>query len=189
MCHSSATRSEQALGVRFNIPHLWAYFLLGQILPGSFAQNLFFTAILLSPKPSVSAVSQTLAKRDQALLVILFYTTLMEAPKAVQTPLQMPTLLATRALLVSPYFILRSVKSVERQAHSQRWYGTFKYSACLVISGLILFLPIQTWRVQSHVSIIQAICDSRAVSALAYDYVLGVGSFVLSLHQVGDIMA
>lgn len=34
-------------GRRLGIPHLWAYALIAQILPVSFAMNLFFVAVLV----------------------------------------------------------------------------------------------------------------------------------------------
>lgn len=38
-------------GRRRNIPHLWAYMLLAQLVSFSFAQNLFFVTLLLTPVP------------------------------------------------------------------------------------------------------------------------------------------
>ena len=38
-------------GRRRNIPLLWSYQLLGQLVSLSFAQNLFFVALLLTPAP------------------------------------------------------------------------------------------------------------------------------------------
>lgn len=38
-------------GRRRNIPLLWCYQLLGQLVSLSFAQNLFFIALLLTPAP------------------------------------------------------------------------------------------------------------------------------------------
>jgi hypothetical protein len=38
-------------GRRRNIPLLWAYALLGQLVSLAFAQNLFFVALLLTPSP------------------------------------------------------------------------------------------------------------------------------------------
>ncbi|KAI9817508.1 MAG: hypothetical protein M1827_001118 [Pycnora praestabilis] len=38
-------------GRRRNIPHLWAYMLLSQMVGVSFAQNVFFVTILLTPSP------------------------------------------------------------------------------------------------------------------------------------------
>src|SRR5271154_6259259 len=39
------------VGRRQNIRHLWAFLLLGQIVAISFAMNLFFLAVLLTPVP------------------------------------------------------------------------------------------------------------------------------------------
>lgn len=38
-------------GRRRNIPLLWCYQLLGQLVSLSFAENLFFAALLLTPSP------------------------------------------------------------------------------------------------------------------------------------------
>lgn len=38
-------------GRRRKIPHLWAYMALAQLVNLSFAQNLFYVALLLAPAP------------------------------------------------------------------------------------------------------------------------------------------
>lgn len=38
-------------GQRRNIPNLWAFMALGQLISLSYAQNLFFIAVLLTPMP------------------------------------------------------------------------------------------------------------------------------------------
>lgn len=43
-------------GRRRNIPFLWAYQLLAQLVNLSFAQNLFYLALLLTPSPLNSTV-------------------------------------------------------------------------------------------------------------------------------------
>jgi len=42
-------------GHRRKIPHLWAYALLPHLVSLSFAQNLFYVALLLTPSPIVTA--------------------------------------------------------------------------------------------------------------------------------------
>lgn len=46
-------------GRRYEIRHMWAYMLLGQIVAISFAMNLFFLAVVVSTPPSLSTTTDT----------------------------------------------------------------------------------------------------------------------------------
>ncbi|KDQ17486.1 hypothetical protein BOTBODRAFT_185652 [Botryobasidium botryosum FD-172 SS1] len=90
-------------GRRWDIPHTWAYMLLGQVVAISVASSLFFLALSLSPAPSttsrkgVTRVSLTLY-----LPLLLSFATIFATPYTVGTPNFLPNLLAMHALLVIP---------------------------------------------------------------------------------------
>lgn len=62
-------------GRRRNISNLWAFILLGQLVNVSFAQNLWFVAILLTPLPlpeNVDVLTDTRAFDSVHKLVLIF---------------------------------------------------------------------------------------------------------------------
>lgn len=62
-------------GRRRNISNLWAFILLGQLVNVSFAQNLWFVAILLTPLPlpeNVDVLMDTRAFDSVHKLVLIF---------------------------------------------------------------------------------------------------------------------
>jgi hypothetical protein len=67
-----------AEGVHRSVPRLWAYFALSQILPISFAQNLFYVA-LLKLSPADSNIEVTLPRKITAGVVLGYGASLVLA--------------------------------------------------------------------------------------------------------------
>ncbi|KAG7006849.1 hypothetical protein G7Y79_00012g031850 [Physcia stellaris] len=112
-------------GRRRRVPHLWAYFALGQILPISFAQNLFTIALFLatasaplnasktaieslSEQPQSPHESQKLNQEEtilQKIFFTIFYSLLLVIPVWKNTSLFIPSILIIRLLLLAPLLI------------------------------------------------------------------------------------
>lgn len=99
-------------GRRCNVPNVWMYMLLGQIVAISFAQNLFFVTILVS-SPSVTSTTK-LTWMPPALLelapVVISGFSSAATPFVANTPYFMPVLAVTHILvfvpgLLSPRFL------------------------------------------------------------------------------------
>ncbi|KAI9150616.1 Peptidase [Paramyrothecium foliicola] len=174
-------------GVRYQVPHLWAYLLLGQVLPVSFAQNLFCTAVLLRPLVMTKGTLRPPPLIQQLFVLMTFFGALLLAPSVVHTPYDAPTLLATRALLTAPYFMLKPVKPGEKPLSPRSADSSLRYAAYLTIIGFIGCVALQSWRVRSILSAMKSINDSHAVSALAYGYLIGAGSLVFFLKELQTV--
>lgn len=191
---SSLTQVCTCVGVRFDIPHRWSYFVLGQILPTSFAQNMFCTAISLSPMPRTRRSVPSPSRVQQALVVTLLYAALLIAPLSARTSFEIPMLLATRVLLATPYLLLAtstgSGKKEDKigQQQQQGWYNPLDLSLYLILLGCTGFIPFQTWKAGDFASAVRSLNDSRAVSALGYDYLIGAASFGLFMNEARDLL-
>ena len=197
----ASTDSTRHPGSRNNIPHLWTYFLLDQILPISFTQNLFMLAVLLKDEAQVKRRKVEPAKVSlQILLVLAYFTILSMAPSSVGRPRLFVVLLSTRALLFAPFVVLQpqlskrmppssprqgaASKSTSSQTsaasyirqHEARWALalTVGYAMMQLIVGLTM-IP------SSIKSILFTLHDNPAVSALGYDFLIGMFSLSVSV--------
>src|SRR4051812_13142219 len=93
-------------GTKRDIPRLWAYFLLDQILPVSFTLNLFCLALLLTPPPKTEKKLYATTPLLQILTLLAYFYCLSQASALLDTPWFLPNLLAIRALLFAPYLVL-----------------------------------------------------------------------------------
>ncbi|OCT53539.1 hypothetical protein CLCR_10447 [Cladophialophora carrionii] len=179
-------------GFHNSIPHLWAYFLLDQILPVSFTQNMFLLATHLQDdkKHAEMRALDPPSAVMQVLLVCTYFAVLATAPITVGSDWFIWVLLATRALLFAPFLVLRPRiarpgASIQHQyvsssanhipRHQAKW-------ALAVISGYmalqlaqgILALP------SSITAVLPVLHDNPAVSTLGYDLLIGISSLSIS---------
>jgi hypothetical protein len=169
-------------GVRYEVPHLLAYFLLDQILPVSFTQNLFLLAVELKNQRRDFSVKIVEPRSEwrKWLLISMFFGALSIAPRVAATSSILVVLLATRFILFAPYWISRpEVKAGDMGD------GNALASAVSFLS-LPIFGPVLAWAVYlmfwcGYVlrDIWLALDDSPAVSALGYDFFLGAVSLVV----------
>ncbi|KAH6904666.1 hypothetical protein BKA70DRAFT_528003 [Coprinopsis sp. MPI-PUGE-AT-0042] len=102
---SSLTVPYKEPGSRYNIKHLWAYTLLGQLVAISVASNLFYLAILCSPSsPSKQPTKKTIAMSPLIYLsVLLSLATVAISPHTDKTTF-LPNLLVMHVFITVPLF-------------------------------------------------------------------------------------
>ncbi|KAJ9622543.1 hypothetical protein H2204_011556 [Knufia peltigerae] len=185
-------------GTRLQVPHLGVYFLLNQILPVSFTQNLFlFRTSVLGRADSDTDLTPTRLtvhpasafRQGASTLSYLFVLAL--APYSVGTRYFFPVLFATRVLLFAgPYIILRpelgkdqlnpSTTTTTTTTTKYHTVKLYRWScAILAVSlGYMSMQTIQTARSSTDglAAIGNALHDSPAVSALGYDVMIGMVS-------------
>lgn len=173
-------------GRRRQVPYLWAYALISQILPVSFAMNLFFLAILVNPisDPKRRVWTPSLAFQLGPLVV---YTLLVLAlPFALNSSIFIPIVIAIRLLLFAPmpYFggINLSTKDVHT-AYSTTYLVMAIGSLYLVCIQFMIALAYNGFNV---IGIFKAINNDPSVSALGHDYLIGLASAWLWFWMVGD---
>lgn len=170
-------------GSRRQIPHLWAYLALGQILPISFAQNLFFVAMILFPisdQQGRGATPKIPGPVTQCLPVAAYYILLARAPTSIGNPISMSIIIVLlRILLLCPSLLLRASVFFEALGvtststpNAQSGGYTTSYVLALFCSS-VLFLQQTAWALRGHKvgEILTAINSSPAVSALGYDFI------------------
>ena len=198
-----------AQGRRREIPGLWAFLLIGQILPVSFAQNLFFLAMLLIPIPSSDAVKPTPKPALQLSPLVPYFLSTFLAPFLVGTGFFVPVIFTVRLLLfcplLIPFVLPRNVMTtrLKRKDFQRVHQGAYRFiaisSAVLITTQTIVAIrdnlpagqkigaPKQNSSMindyagvgTATVKVLGAINDNPAVSALAYDYILSVISFLM----------
>ena len=178
------------------MPYLWAYASISQILPVSFAQNLFFLAMLVSPPAEKDEM--VWVPHPMLLLVSLatYYVFVGLAPYVVDTNAFIGVVITIRLLLFCPLYMPVIVpsdfgKEYLKARDTQRFFrrimghvGTCSV-ALFVVQTLISFR--ETGFDNSR--ILGAIHDSPAISALGYDHVLSLVSACLWNGIVGSYLA
>ncbi|KAL8810242.1 MAG: hypothetical protein Q9223_002558 [Gallowayella weberi] len=182
--------NSDSIGTRRQVPHLWAYLAIGQILPISFAQNLFFAAILVFPISDDGSATQVPSPLTQCLPVAAYYLLLSKAPSSIGKPSFISVIVLLRLLLLSP-FILRSPTfqasgfTTMSLQNAQSGYST-SYVLALFCSG-VLFVQQTIWALRENKfsEILAAVNTDSAVSALGYDFIIYVVSCLawLSLER------
>ncbi|KIM40478.1 hypothetical protein M413DRAFT_445929 [Hebeloma cylindrosporum] len=99
-------------GKRYNIKHLWAYMLLGQIVAISVAANLFYLACLLAQPPTLKADRRSAKAGPMLWLsVLLSLVTVAISPMTSQQTF-LPNLLVMHALLFAPLLPRRATSTL-----------------------------------------------------------------------------
>lgn len=170
--------------MRRNIPYLWAYLTISQILPISFAQNLFFVAMLLYPVPDHDRKQWIPSPSWQILPLAIYYMNLILLPRTVGTRAFIPVILSTRILLICPLLISHLCSRIFRGVPKStvevpRAYGAAYW--CIISCSAVLFvgqtvIPLKDGAGISRV--VAAINDQPAVSALGWDFLLAIVSLI-----------
>ena len=168
-------------GLQLQVPGLWAYFAISQILPVSFSENLFFIACQLVPaeeRTHETKVDPPIGYQLAASGVVMCYMQcLLAAPNTVGSPAFFPLLFATRLLLLSPLLVVWITRRHERFPGGQRRYGNVMFSRSTVTFVLAMWLLIERWSPWWPGSVkeaVDALNGNHAVSALGYDLVIGL---------------
>ena len=103
------------LGKRYNIKHVWAYMLLGQIVAISVASNLFYLALVLS-EPSVSSRRHDLSLKRRTVSLRLVVSVLLSLVTVALSPFTssktfLPNLLVMHVLLFVPLISINNTSS------------------------------------------------------------------------------
>ena len=184
------------IGRRRKIPHLWAYAGISQILPVSFAQNLFFLAMLVSP--AAEKDEMVWVPHPMLLLVSLaiYYVFVGLAPYMVGTNAFIGVVITIRLLLLCPLYlpIIVPGDSAKEYLEARDTQRIFRRIIGHVGTGSTVLFVVQTVMTFREVGFnisrfLEAIHDSPAINALGYDYVLSLVSAGLWNSMVGSYLA
>jgi hypothetical protein len=161
------------------VPGLWKYFVLAQILPTSFAQHLFLLVLTLQRSlSSRSPSTQSTGKEERRKSRLPFLGIFIVAAKILDTARDSLFWIATiRAIILTPYFVPRRVQI----SLSKTW--TYVCYAGIVASTVLKVRTIE-WDALRH-----ALDEHPAVSALGYDFIIGVAGAVIyavCVYLAGD---
>jgi hypothetical protein len=166
-----------APGVRYQIPHLWQYFVLNQILPISFTQNLFCVALLLTQQESIDEKLLSSKRIVQRLTVSAYILSLLAVPRTLGSGVFFIALFCTRAILLSPYFLLEPAIPRGGKVGSGKGSKTFFSETFLAVSLAALLHGFQTWK--AGPSAFKALHENSAVATLGYDYLIALASLTV----------
>lgn len=158
------------------MPHLWAYLAIGQILPISFAQNLFFIATRLFPIPDPKETMRIPGLNSQCLPLAIYYSAVHLVPRSVGTTSFVPIVVLIRSLLLYP-LVVRIMGMGSRTRASQDIHTGYSatYRMALACAGFLFAQETFRAVVDDGVSqVLVAINSNPAVSALSYDFILYV---------------
>ncbi|KAK5718913.1 hypothetical protein LTR17_015503 [Elasticomyces elasticus] len=157
-------------GRRRSIPRLWAFFALSQILPISFAQNLFYIAIIRQPAKAQPVTVRSLPNAG----VLLVYSLLLSvAPRAGQTSTLMPLIIVARLLLVMPLILVQSGAATNNTGLVPR----LQRPVAIATGLLIVRQAILAFEEDSLTDMVAAVISHPAVSALGFDLIISIMSF------------
>lgn len=168
------------LGRKSRTPRLWAYFLIAQILPISFALNLFYLNLLLKlPGTSASTPPEQQPKTElqptkslhinnhfqsrTIFFIIIYASLLILAPLSEHTALFIPIIFAIRFLLLVP-----ALRPLDASVGRNRML----FLLPLVALWIALLLFMMMGEVENGLGVLRAVNENPAVSALGWDYVL-----------------
>lgn len=177
------------LGRRCNVPRLWAFFCLSQILPVSFTQNLFYVAWLQHRGSAVPNAIPTQTLRLLRYLVAAYCACLLILPMAAGGPWLMPGVLLTRIMLSLPLLLPEASKvdgsnevektksEVIKSRKVRRDFQTqivLSVAACMLVQG---YAAINTG--STLTSLAWAVLEHPAVSSLGCDMMLSLVSAIV----------
>ena len=175
--------AEYVTGSRRQVPHLWAYLLIGQVLPISFAQSLFLVAMILYPTPDLNSIMQVPSLLSQCIPLAAYYIFVFSAPSTVDKPSFISVVVAIRLLLLCPFIFRLQVSHTfgSKAIPTQNIHSGYSASYNMgLLCSLVLFLQ-QTYVAlmgNGFGTVVAAINSNPAVSTLGYDSIFYV---VLSL--------
>jgi hypothetical protein len=157
-------------GKRRGIANLWAFFGLSQILPISFAQNMFYLVLL---KQSNTRREVDASPMFNSTIAAIYCAGLAYAPLTSGTMWLMPLIIAARLLLFSQLSLVRNSTLANNNNMMLR------YQIALAVFGgtLILWRGYSALQIYSLDDIRKALFSHPAVSALGFDAILSILSF------------
>lgn len=162
--------SHPAIGQRRQIPRLWAFFALSQILPISFAQNLFYIALV---RQHPQAVHVDVHPAAIATLLLVLCNVLVVAPQTAGTSSLMPLIVVARLLLLAPPTIVQKGSGTAKAALNRTLQLPIAVIALLLV-GRQVYTAYGTHSIRDIGS---ALVSHPAVSALGFDFILSMVSF------------
>ncbi|TKA72794.1 hypothetical protein B0A55_07323 [Friedmanniomyces simplex] len=156
-------------GRRRKIPRLWAFFALSQILPISFAQNLFYIALIRQPRRDQPVDVRSL---PSAVVLVVYSLGLSVATRSAQTPALVALIIVARLLLFAQFSLVKTGTGTTKHTASRR------LQTPLIVAGLLTvrqtYLALQE---NSPTDIGMALVGHPAVSALGIDLINSALSF------------
>ncbi|KAM0701412.1 hypothetical protein Q7P35_011773 [Cladosporium inversicolor] len=173
-------------GRQRGVPQLWSFFCLSQIMPISFAQNLFYIALLLTPQSE----GQLHFNKSRAVMASAVYCLCLAcAQMYAGTEKLVLIILAARAVLMTPLFLkagrfATTVTSekvpVDRATGDELQRIVLKTS--IIMTGMKVYQAMEEGF--SPQSIPSALFSHPAVTSLGCDFVLSAVSFAAWAYLV-----
>ncbi|KAK6433025.1 hypothetical protein LTR95_010797 [Oleoguttula sp. CCFEE 5521] len=164
-------------GRRHNVPNLWEYFALGQILPISFALGLFYCAMTLA---TADGKKQVRVKRFWAVATIALYCSCLANAQLVGGSVWlMPLILAARALLLVPFYLATEIEE-EKVKHDEEQLLSSGVQRIVLLTSTVMTL-IKSMQIIQEGWTLQGLgrelLSHPAVSSLGVDFLLSIISF------------
>lgn len=160
---------------------MWTYFVLDQILPVSFTQNLFCAALVRASSTS-SHVSKPTSTRHTSLLLrsigLSFYcAALYWIPTTIKTKWFFPTLFALRVLLLTPYLVDHLTLRQQKSARSPSEFTATSFNYFLVALSTVALGSIGAPELKASRQIPTPSSNANyAAAALSNDMMIGFAS-------------
>lgn len=161
------------------VPQLWSFFCLSQILPISFAQNLFYVALLLAPETS----GQLHFNKSRAVLGAAFYCLCLACAQLYAgTEKLVWIILAARAVLMVPLFLeagrfatVMTAEKVPIDRATGEELQRIILKTSLIMTGMKAYQAIQEDFTPQAIG--NALFSNPAVTSLGCDFILSAVSF------------
>lgn len=179
-------------GRQRGIPQLWSFFCLSQILPISFAQNLFYIALLLSPQTE----GQLHFNKSRAVMASAVYCLCIAcAQMYAGTEKLVLIILAARAVLMAPLFLKAghfATTTTSEKVPIDRATGDelqrIVLKTSIIMTGMKVYQAMEEGF--SPQSVTSALFSHPAVASLGCDFILSAASFAAWNYLVpGDTSA
>ena len=169
-------------GRQHKVPRLWAFFCISQILPISFAQNLFYVARLLSTSEATRPAR--VSKLKSVATVAFYCSCLANAQLTAGTVWLMPLILVARAFLLVPLALVKKQGEDENKdgGKSADYLTIDSFIPIMtltsaVMTGIkVLQIKEEGW---SMVAVWSTLFSHPAVSSLGCDFIMSIFSFVV----------
>ena len=173
---------------RTEIPHLYRYWLLMQILPSSFGQTLFCLAVLLNREHKKRAEELWVPHAWVRVLTVVGYlVTVWNVAGSTGRKIDMYMVFLVRAWLFLPFITLKPREEEGLVWKKRRLVGDvihgYSESFWLLFVGAFALQVRLTAELlnegNSVKSLFSALDEKPAVSALGYDFLISVGSLIV----------
>ncbi|KAF2156813.1 hypothetical protein K461DRAFT_289188 [Myriangium duriaei CBS 260.36] len=168
-------------GFHAGVQRLWVFVVLAEILPVSFAQNLFFLTLLYTPSHNQS--QKTCSSGALMLSTAGYAAMLLMAPMA-ETNL-VKVILCARVFLALPFFFTAERTTKPTVTHNYpptRKKGDFPLLPINVNGFIGMVTMVAAISRLGLINVIQGINEHPAVSALGYDFLISCLSWIAWTH-------